>query len=272
MKIFALLLVVIATANCAELRCTYKTLDFVRPYYECDGRVTTSASDFEVSTVQGDHEEGKGMNDIIGVVIRDCSLEKMPRKLGVWFRNFREFGLFDIQNFPNFQRVDFSEYRQLRVFRAKNLRQVTRVPKDTFFDLTALEELYLDNMVNMENLDGDLLMNLRGLRVFSAQGPNKIKQISRGFFDNQSRTLSEINFQRTNLKRITYTIFNLRDLTSANFVGAGCLDKWYQTPNMPETLFDDIRNKCQDTTNTRALTRANYIVMNESSSSESSSD
>lgn len=254
-------------ANAAELRCQYGYHTFPQPYYECDGKITTMRSDFIVNTVSGNHITGKTNDEVSTVIIRNVSMEVMPRNLNTWFKNFREIAISSIPNFAGFKRSDLSDYTQLTTFYIGYLPMIRKFDRETFWDLRELTHLYIEEMISMGNLDKDLLMNARNLGHFSARGPNRITEIPAGFFRNQGSTLRIVDFRRTNLIRVSFTVFqNVEGLKLGRFYDAGCLDSLYDV-DVIRTLTQDIQTRCQDVTE-----RRNDIAKKSQSSSSSSSD
>lgn len=233
-----------ATASAAQLKCEYSVNDTL-PFsgYVCEGTITSTKTDYFVDGVDGNHISGEGNGDITHVSFRKTGVTVLPRNLNVYFQNFFAVMISDITNYPNFKRSDFYDFTRLRTFYARNLPLVTRIPRDTFWDLNKLKYLYLDGMTNMENLDVDLLKNLPLLEGFSAAGPNKINQISPGFFRNQMDSLKGVTFSDTNLVQVGYSVFvNLQPFFGADFRNSGCVNGRYTK----EMLTTAIRQKCKD--------------------------
>lgn len=230
----------------------------------CTGQIRTSSSDFSVQSVTGDHIVGLGNDQVTEIVFSNVSMEVMPKNLFTWFKNFREFGIANIENFPNFYRGMFEEYTYLTYFYGYNLPLVTEIPKDAFWDMRNLTHFYLDGMRNMRNFDSDFLLYARNLEYFSARGPNQITQISPGFFRNQMRTLNTVDFRDTKLARIGFSVFeNFGRLKDARFVNSGCLNRFY-FEDVSTSLTADIRTRCVNFGNN------NEIYKNQPSSSSSS--
>lgn len=270
------MLCLVAAANAAQLQCAYYYKVIPDPMYECDGKITTTSSDYGIDGVTGDHVSGHGNDEITRIVIRNVSMTAMPKNFGKWFKSYNEFSLSHVGNFPNFQRGDFSDMTQLRGFFARNLPQVGQIPRDTFYDLTHLTHLYLEEMPNMGNFDGDMLINARSLTVFSAKGPNRITQINPGFFRNQGQSLQVVDFRDTKLVRVGFSVFQyLHKMKSASFMNGGCLDRFYGR-DVAEALTFDIRTRCQDIGDSQ-MWRDNNVMKkkiwaSDSSSSSSESD
>lgn len=270
-KLLIALSACLAVASAAQLRCEYR-YESTGGKYECDGEITTLASDYFVDSVTGDHLDGKSNDEVDRIVLSDVSLEVMPRNLITWFRNYRELAMSGITNFPNFKRSDFSDLTHLTSFYARNLPLVKRIPRDTFWDLTRLTSLSLDGMTNLENLDADLLINTRSLVMFSVQGPNQVTEISPGFFRNQDGILRFVNFSGTNLRKIGYTVFeNLNGLSLGRFTDSGCLNRDYET-DVARMLTADIRNNCENFVIRRNTILKKKPVPASSSSTSSSSE
>lgn len=236
----------LASASAIVLSCDYNYYTFGEAIYQCNARIRTFKSDYEVNSVFGRHIPGKTNDDVTTIVIKMTTLEAFPQNLSMCFRNYRGLTINNVIGLPNFQRSDFRELTKLKNFYSGKLNSVTKIAKDTFYDLKDLTHLYFDEIPNLGNLDGDLLINARSLTYFSAKGPNKITKLSPGFFRNQGDSLRIVDFRYTNLARIGYTVFdNLRHLEVARFHEAGCLNFLY-TQNAVETLTSDIRARCQD--------------------------
>lgn len=240
------LLLAFATTLSAELDCTFLLHPFGRYDYECVGYTEVSSSDNIILNVTGDHKHGFGNGDVLSIEIFNSSLvNEMPKNLKDWFQNFVQFKLYDLPNFPEFNAGDFNELRHLKSFVTSNLPQITQIPKDSFKDLTQLQVLGLNEMPNLGNLDADLLMYATSLEIFSARGPNKIDQISPGFFRNQVETLQAVDFTNTKLLKISYNVFEkFQVLTDAFFRNAGCLNVSYYFGDVKESLSQEIRSKC----------------------------
>lgn len=258
-----------AVANAAQLQCDYQIAQYKSSperLYVCEGTITTTPGDFTVGSVTGNHIPNYGNGDVVRITIRNVSVAAMPKNLGAWFKNFKEVAISHIVNIPNFQRGDFSEMTHLTGFYAKNLPKVGEVPRDAFWDLKDLTHLYLEKMVNMGNLHGDLLINARSLTVFSAKGPNRVTQINPGFFRSQGETLRIVDFRDTNLVKIGFSVFqNIQNMLDGRFLNAGCLNRYYVT-DVVKTLTTDIRAHCQDVTGGQ-----NFIEKMQASSSSSDS-
>lgn len=265
-----------AAANSAMLHCKYyrddATLD-----YTCLAQVRTSQSDYTIDGVSGSHIAGKGNDDVDRIAFVNTSMERMPRNLRGFYKNFLLVEFINDQMLPNFEPEDVTDLKRTTIyydvflrFEARNLAKVTRIPKKTFWDLNVVD-LMLDEMPNMMNFDAEMLNGLGDLRTFSARGPNKIDQISRGFFDSNIK-LKVVDFSNTRLARISYSAFSKNGgyLTLADFTNAGCLNKIYRgtfaTP-LPE-LNKDIRRKCRDAQDLRS----NNIFKQVTDSSSSESD
>lgn len=232
-----------AAASSTKLFCYYMT---DTPEYFCRGELTTSpnTSEYIIDDVNGTHLDGQSNSDVTEVYLGDTSMEALPKNLNTFFKNLRMLSLSNIAGLPNFKRSDFVGFKQLTNFQAGQINSVTRLPRDTFFDMTKLKILHLYMMPNMENFDPDMLTNLRELAVFSAHGPNKINQISAGFFRNQRETLVAVDFSYTNLIRVGHTVFdNLQVFKMGFFERAGCLYKWSYDKY---TLAAAVRQQCQD--------------------------
>lgn len=258
----------VAIAYSAQLRCDYA----IGPdgYYECKGQIKTTASDYIVENIIGDHIEGKGNDEIKKVYFGDVPMEVLPRNLTKWFKNLMKMKVVGTTSLQGFKRSDFTGYPQLTSFYTKKLTSITKIPKDTFWDLTNLEFLMLDGMTNMEDLDDDLLINARSLIEFSAHGPNKMTQIGRNFFRSQADTLRYVHIYNTNLVRIGHTTFeNLHALKTAYFLHAGCLNRWYRE-NVVAAITADIRANCLDVVATNNIMKKPFDGPSSSSSSSSS--
>lgn len=216
---------------------------------------------------------GKGAEDIRTVIFKDVTMEVLPSKLNVWFKNYRGLAIVSVARFPNFEREQFMEFRRIDTLYAGNLTGITTIPKDAFYELTMLTHLYLEGMRNMENLDGDLLANMHSLRVFSVRGATKITAIYPQFFKNQENTLQVVDFRGTSLVRVGYQTFEKTiHLEVARFTGAGCLNQYYMQIDVPKRLTIDIRKLCQDVSivpNEILKDRALLYSASSSSSSES---
>lgn len=248
-KLFIGLSLLVATVNCAQLQCQYLDNTFPEPNYECDGRITTSRNDYVVDNVAGSHVNGKGFDDIRTIIFKNVTMEVLPSKLNVWFKNYRGLAIISLYNFPNFRREQFVEYRGIDTLYAGNITGITTIPKDAFYELTTLTHLYLEGMTNMGNLDGDLLVNMPFLRVFSARGPNKITTIYPQFFRKQENTLQVVDFRGTNLLKVGYMTFDRTvHLEIARFNRAGCLNQYYRQIQVAQRLTADIRKSCEDVT------------------------
>ena len=235
----------LAAACAVELFCDYNYYTFGDTIYQCNAKIRTFKSDYVVNSVLGKHIPGKGNEDVTTIVIKMTTLEAFPQNLNLWFKNYRGLTINNVAGLPNFQRSDFNNLKNLKNFYAGKLDSVSQVAKDTFYDLKDLTRLYLDEIINLENLDADLLVNARSLEYFSAKGPNKISQLSPGFFRNQN-SLKIVDFRYTNFVKIGFTVFeNLHQLDVARFHEAGCLDYLY-TKNVADSLTTDIRSRCQD--------------------------
>lgn len=208
-----------------------------------------------------------GNDEVTEIIFSNVSIEVLPENLNKFFRNYRELGIANIGNFPNFNRAMFGDFSYLTMFAAYNLPLVTNVPSDTFYDLTNIRRLFLDGLRNMRNLNADLLIQAKYLELFSARGPNQITQINAGFFRNQMTTLKTVDFRDTQLVRIGFSTFqNFRVLRDARFVNSGCLNRMY-FQNVATALTADIRSRCQDVTGHQD----NEIRKNKQRSSSSSS-
>lgn len=229
----------------SQLVCEYQPVNSDLGFeYICAGNITTTRTDYLIDGVSGTHASGKGNDDVTSVVFIDMSMEVTPRNLNTFFKNFKSLSIVSIDKLPNFKRSDFYDFTELTYFCATFIDSVTQLPRDTFFDTAKLKYLLLDMLPNMENFNVDLLMNLRQLAVFSAKGPNKINQISPGFFRNQIETLTAVDFSGTNLVRIGYSVFvNIRALAVGRFYDSGCLNERY---SQQANLTAAIRAKCQD--------------------------
>lgn len=242
------LLLAITAAQAAELRCSFVLRPFGRYHYECMGQVEESPSDNTITVVTGDHKPGLGGNDVSSVTIfKKSSMTVLPNNLKLWFQNFLQFKLNDLPNFPGFKAEDFNEFSHLKSFMAIKLPLVRTIPKDAFKTLTKLEVLGLNEMTNLENLDGDLLAYATSLEIFSVRGPNKINQISPGFFRSQAGSLQSVDYTDTKLLKINFSVFNnLKILTDAFFGNAGCLDVTFNFGNVKDDLIQEIRKNCQN--------------------------
>lgn len=252
------------TANAAQLQCEF-SLNTTLPFngYICEGKITTSTTDYFVDGVTGNHVSGKGNDDITHVTFKNTGVTVLPKNLNVWFKNFFELSIVDLSNYPNFRRSEFYDFTRLKTFYASKLPLVTRIPRDTFWDLIKLKYLMLEEMPNMENFDVDMLKNLPVLELFSAKGPSKINQISPGFFRNQMESLKEVIFLNTNLVRVGHSVFvNLQVFIGADFTNAGCLNGQYNR----ESLTTAIRAKCQDMILQENSILKKYAVMSSDSS------
>lgn len=260
--------VCLAIVSSAQLRCDYQATS--RGDYYCIGEIKTTASDYTVEDLIGDHADGKGNDDLTGIFFGDVPMEVMPQNVAGWFNNIQTLGLLNTTKLQAFKRSDFTQYSQLKNFLAGGLTSITKIPKDTFWDLTKLTNLTLDDMPNMEDLDEDLLMNARSLVEFTAQGPNKMTQIGGNFLRSQTNTLQVIIITDTNLTRIGFSTFeNLPVLTDAVFVRAGCLDRWYRR-NIAATITADVRADCLDVSRTNDIMKKPRNGPSSSSSSSSS--
>ncbi|CRK89683.1 CLUMA_CG003469, isoform A, partial [Clunio marinus] len=229
----------------ARLECEYVIND---NFYECRGKTATKENDYAIDTLNGNHVSNKKNEDVTVVALRDTTMEVIPSNLRRWFPNFTGLGIVNIKNFVTLDRCQLHEYPQLKEFFAYNIPQVKTIPKRTFWDLIYLTELVLDGFTNLENLDGDLLVNNTALNLFSARGPNKITQINPGFFRNQRETLMFVNFEYTNIVRISHQVFEgLNKLNMVSFLGGGCINQIYNQ-EIATRLTGDIKTKCQDVT------------------------
>lgn len=244
----AFLVLAVAATQSAELRCEYKLSPYQARDYQCSGQISTTTSDYVVDNVVGNHISGMGNDEVTEIIFSNVSMEVMPKNLNKFFRNYREFGIANIRNFPNFNREMFGDFTYLTMFFSYNLPMVTDIPRDAFWELTRLNRLHIDGMRNMKNLDGDLLVKATALEFFSARGPNQMTQINPGFFRNQMRTLKTVDFRNTQFMRIGYSVFqNFGALRDARFVNSGCLNRMY-FQNVASMLTADIRAHCQDVT------------------------
>jgi len=266
-------LIILCTASCAfsaQLKCVFDR-DVVNYDYECVGRVIISRRDSVIDTVSGRHVAGKGNDDLTLVVIRESSLEVLPSNLKRRFRNFIAFAIDNIEILDHLTRSELKEFSHLKLFRANNVPLITSIDRDAFYDLTELKDLQLNEMVNLRSLDADLLINSRQLAYLSVQGPNKITQISPGFFRNQGNSLEVVNFSNTNILRIGYTVFDgLKSIKVVSFSG-GCLNDIYVqvVQDIVHTLSVDIRKQCEDVSARRNAIVKKQIWDAYSSSSES---
>lgn len=263
----------VAAANSAELRCNFIYRDFrTSQYYECDGEITTTTSDYNIERVTGDHVAGFSNDDVMRVTFRNASMKVMAQGVGRWFKEFRQYVIRDMADLSSFKRSDFSDMPMLDYFQATNLPSLRDIPKDTFYDLKELSKLSLDNMRNLENLDSDLLIKAPQLMFLSVTGPNKINQINKGFFREQGSYLNFIAFSNTTLKRISYPVFQHLDmLQAALFRNAGCLNHDYLGFSDGE-LTADIRKHCEDVTGGGQNNIMKKKSRKSSSSTSSSSD
>jgi hypothetical protein len=271
-KLLAVLFTLLAVANAAELSCEYfyETYESNR-YYECRASMITTMGDNFIERVSGNQLDGKTNDDVVQVNFKSSSMEVFPRNLKKVFPGLKGVSFADVSNLPNFKTEDFAEFSDLIIFYASGLPMWRSMPKDAFNGMPKLESLRLDRMTNLQNLDADLLVNNRGLMAFSAQGPNKINQISAGFFRNQDK-LMIVDFRFTKLMRISYTEFENRpSLSVARFSMAGCLNRLYEADIVRE-LPTDIRKRCQDTTDSDEPNRIWKKFSSSSSSSSSSSE
>lgn len=219
----------------------------------CVGVLTTTSADNVVDSVTGEHEKGKSNDDVTAVNFRNMKLEVLPKNLNSYFKNFRTLLLISPVDLPNFKRSDFSDFAGLTALFVGLMESITTLPRDTFYDMTSLKALYLESNRNMENLHGDLLVNQRQLEFFSARGPNKINQISPGFFRYQMDTITLVVFTGTNLLRVGHSVFDpMPALQDARFEQCGCLNSQFQSD---ADLTAAIRAKCQD-----VIIRENRIV------------
>lgn len=255
-KLVVVLSLYLIAATAVELQCKYSFYPFSEPRYHCLGKISTDKSDYTVNTVSGIHIPGKSSVDISTIVLKNVSLEMLPRNLNTWFKNYEALTIIDSANFPGFRRSDLTEFTRLTSIYVRNLPMIKQLGKDTFWDLKKLIHLYLEELPRLENLDGDFLINAKYLEVFSAKGPNRLTQISPGFFRNQVNSLRLVDFRNTNLVRIGYTVFvNLNQLTAARFHNAGCLNHLYDD-EVAKTITTDIRARCQDA----AMVQNNEII------------
>lgn len=219
-----------------------------------------------MNSVSGVHIPGKSSVDVTTVILKNSSIFVLPKNLNTWFVNYKALTIIDSAVFPGFHRSDLVEFTRLTSLYVRNLPLVRRIPKDSFWDLDMLVDMFLEEMPLMDSLDGDLLINAKSLEVFSARGPNRITQINPGFFRNQARTLRIVDFRDTKLVRIGFTVFqDLVQLTAGRFHNAGCLNHLYDV-DISSMLSADIRRRCQD------VTAINNVISKVSSSSSDSSE
>lgn len=226
---------------------------FNRFPYECSGYIEVFPTDYTVASVTGNHKNGLGSNDVTSISIFNSSLVMvMPKNFKLWFQNYVELSLVDLPNFPGFNAEDVNELTHLKSFIALKLPLITEIPIDAFRNMKNLEILGLNEMANLGNLDGDLLIHLKSLQILSIRGPNKINQISPGFFKNQGNTLRTVDFTNTKLLRVNYNVFDdLKVLTDAFFKNSGCLNANYMfNIFVKDALIADIRKKCQNISET----------------------
>jgi len=248
MKLLVVFSLCLAAASAVNLFCDFNYYTFGETIYQCNAKIRTYESDYIVEAVNGRHIPGKGNDDVTTVVIKMTTLEAFPQNLHKWFKNYRALTINMVKGLPNLQRSDFSQLTNLKNFYAGKLDSVSEIAKDTFYDLKELSHLYFDEIPNLGNLDADLLINARKLTAFSAKGPNKITQLSPGFFRNQVDTLKLVDFRFVNFVKISYSVFqNLHHLEVARFHDAGCLNYLYTT-RVVSSLTADIRSRCQDVT------------------------
>lgn len=235
----------VLSANAAELFCDFKSTAPVIGYI-CVGNITTTETDYLVDRVSGNHVEGKRNSDITTVVFMHLPMEVLPKNLKAWFGNYSELAMVDIPNLPSLNRSFFYDFTYLTSLYARNLSNTKILPKDTFWDLPKLKYLFLDGIVNLENLHSDLLINARSLKLFSSRGPNKITQINPGFFRHQGETLEEVDFKGSHLISIAHSTFvNLQSLQIARFHNCGCLHNIYKNSLK---ITSDVRAQCEDVT------------------------
>lgn len=231
-------------SNCVQLQCDFEDGYINGPTYVCDGTLTTTFADNIVDSVTGDHQVGRNNDDVTAVSFESMTLEVLPKNLDAFFTNFTTLALVKIAKLQNFKRRDFSDFTRLENFLAMYIESITTLPRDTFFDLTNLRALYLDGNRNMENLHADLLINQRQLTMFTARGPNRINQISPGFFRNQMDTIQAVAFTGTNLLRVGHSVFeNMPSFLVGRFRECGCLNADF--PSNAD-LTAAVRANCQD--------------------------
>lgn len=236
------LYILVLGANAANLFCDFKTATDVE--YICIGNVSTTQTDYFVDHVTGNHLEGKRNEDIKVIVFNNLLIDVLPKNLKEWFVNYDEIAIVDVPNYPSLKRSQFYDFTYLTSIYMRNLSNTRVLPKDTFWDLPKMEQLYLDAFENLESLDCDLLIKTRSLRIFSARGPNKITQINQGFFRNQRETLKEVDFRRSNLISIGHSVFvNLQSLKLGRFHHCSCLHNLYKSS---VSITADIRAQCKD--------------------------
>lgn len=267
-----LLISFVAAASAAELHCEFKHRRLLpSTFYECEGNITTTDVDRTVDSVTGTHYADKSNKDVDKLVLRGVSMRFLPRNLGRWFTKLREYAIANIPDLSTFERSDFRDLENLTYLFTMNLANVEVIPQDTFWDLKKLTKLHLIAMVNMESLHNDLLINAPELTIFSAMGPNKIRQISSGFFRNQVNSLFSVDFRNTNLLTIGHHVFeDLNVLENAFFQDAGCLSRNYSGDDI-EILTDDIQMNCLDglEDRTNRINKKKQTSVTSSSSSDS---
>lgn len=240
----AILALCLAISHAANLRCDYGFNDLQD--YQCKGVMTTTKKDYFVDTLEGNHRNMFGNDDVISVSFEDASLEVFPGNLNSWFRNFRYLQLYNITSLPNLERSQFYNFNELQGFIAKGLPSINVLPKDTFWDLTELKALIFHDNRNMGNLDKDFLINAPSLNLFGVMGSPKFTTIPAGFFRSQLKSLEVVSFRESGLKSISYTTFvGMRVLKIAGFEDAGCLNFNYEK-TLLSLLTPDIRKNCQD--------------------------
>lgn len=258
-----------AVASAAELKCNYVYSKIVTwTSYECIGSIVTTNSDNTISSVSGAHWDGLTNDDVEKLSFKGEKLNAMPTNVGKWFPNLRRYAVGGINGLASFEQIDFNTLIQLKYFFAADLPQITTIPEDTFLPLTELVELHFISLSNLEGLHNDLLVGATKLERFSAIGPNKITEISAGFFRSQVDSLESVDFRGTNLFRVGYHVFeNLNGLKYAAFLEAGCLDRRYQGYDV-RALSGDVAKRCQDS----VIGSANYMMKKKVKKMSSSSN
>ena len=113
--------------------------------------------------------------------------------------------------------------------------RITKIPEDTFNDLTNLQELTIRKSL-IVHLSSKLLSPLKHLRLFDAKY-NKITKLDRNLFQGNQK-LESVNFSGNPLKIIQVNFFELSKISEIYMFNCYCLNSYFLQSSATSTLHD----------------------------------